>query len=102
MAHLDLRLPGDLLAVAIDGRDLAVDESSALRRLPIAAYNLGEQGLRVSLTVRSRDRITGVLADFSNGLPEIAGLTIRDRSSEFMPAPFDFRDPTVVRTGVEF
>ena len=78
MAHLDLQLPGDLLAVRVDGKDLAVDEAKGLRRLPIAAYNLGDQGIDVSLSIRSTDPITGTLADFSNGLPELGARQSRN------------------------
>ena len=51
--------------------------------------------------MRSAEPVTGTLTDYSNGLPAIEGLTVSPRPAEFMPAPFDFRDPTAVRTSVE-
>ena len=58
-------------------------------------------GLQVTIAVSSTERITGTLTDFSNGLPDLPGMSVTDRSAEYMPAPFDFRDPTVVRTLLE-
>ena len=58
-------------------------------------------GSRVTITVSSTERITGTLTDFSNGLPDLPGMSVTDRPEEYMPAPFDFRDPTVVRTLLE-
>jgi hypothetical protein len=42
------------------------------------------------------------LADFSNGLPHIDGMPVTERPAEYMPAPFDFRDPTVVTSSIRF
>lgn len=102
MVHLDLTLPGDLVAVSVDGRPLPVDEAAGLRRLPVAAYNPGEAGIDVSFEVRSPDPTSGVLADYSNGLPDLPGVTVAERPAQFQPAPFDFRDPTAVTTHVTF
>lgn len=101
MAHLDLDLPGGLIAAAVEDDPVAVDETAGLRRFPIAVYNAGTEGIDITISVRGRGPITGTLADYSNGLPDIPGLSTSPRPAEFMPAPFDFRDPTVVRTGVE-
>ena len=101
MVHADLTLPGDLVAVSVDGQALVVEKTPAVRRLPIAVYNPGPAGLQVTIAVSSTERITGTLTDFSNGLPDLPGMSVTDRSAEYMPAPFDFRDPTVVRTLVE-
>lgn len=99
-AHVDLQLPGDLVAATIGGEVVKVDSGSSQRRLPLAAYNLGDEGFELSVSVRSNAAITGTLTDFSNGLPEISGITVTDRPDEYMPAPFDFRDPTAVTTKV--
>jgi len=80
---------------------LKVDTDAALRDFPIAAYNPGAAGIEFTIAVRSTQPITGTLTDFTNGLPELAGMEISERPPEFMPAPFDFRDPTVVNTRVE-
>jgi hypothetical protein len=100
MVHADLTLPGDLVAAGVEGKPVKVDEAAALRRFPIAAYNPGAKGIEVTISVRSTATITGTLADFSNGLPNLPGTTISERPAEYMPAPFDFRDPTVVHTAV--
>jgi hypothetical protein len=42
-----------------------------------------------------------MLTDFSNGLPDLPGTTVTERPPEFMPAPFDFRDPTAVTRSIE-
>jgi membrane protease YdiL (CAAX protease family) len=100
MVHLDLSLPGDLVAARVEDDDLRVDQTQGLRRFPIAIYNPGDRGLDVTISIRSTEPVTGTLTDFSNGLPDVPGIDVRDRPPEFMPAPFDFRDPTVVRTSV--
>ncbi|MFI7493686.1 hypothetical protein ACH9D2_03045 [Kocuria sp. M4R2S49] len=99
-AHLDLDLPSDLIAADVEGQDLLVPESQALRELPITAYNLGEEGLRITVSTRGAGPITGTLTDYSNGLPPVPGMTIRPRPADHMPAPYDFRDPTSVQTSV--
>jgi hypothetical protein len=101
MVHLDLDLPGELVALTVDGRRVEVDPGSAQRRLPLAAYNPGPRGMEIALSLSSTEPITGTLTDYSNGLPDIAGTTVTERPAEFMPAPFDFRDPTAVTTKVE-
>ncbi len=100
-AHLDLNLPGDLVAATVGGQTVKVDEGSQQREFPMAAYNLGTNGIQVTLSVRSTDPITGTLTDFSNGLPDLSGMTVTERPPEFMPAPFDFRDPTAVTRSIE-
>jgi hypothetical protein len=102
VAHLDLRLSGDLVAATVGGQTIKVDETASQRRFPVAAYNLGAQGMEISLSVRGTGAITGTLADFSNGLPRIDGMPVTERPAEYMPAPFDFRDPTVVTRSIEF
>jgi len=100
MVHADLDLPGGLVAAVVDGDAVPVDEDAALRRFPIAVYNPGDEGVEVTLSVRGSGPITGTLTDFTNGLPAIPGMSIAGRPPQFMPAPFDFRDPTVVHTTV--
>lgn len=101
-AHVDLKLPGDLVAATVGGEVIAVDASASQRRLPLAVDNLGDDGIELSMWVDSTAAITGAITDFSNGLPEISGMTITDRSDAYMPAPFDFRDPTAVTTRTRF
>jgi hypothetical protein len=105
-AHLDMTLPGDLIAATIAGHtvDIATGPMNdnyvipaGTRRLPLMVHNLPAEGLEVTLAVQGTGPIGVALQDFSNGLPAVPGLTVTPRSPEFMPAPYDFRDPTVVR-----
>jgi len=100
-AHLDLDLPGELVAATVGGQAVKVDEGSQRREFPVAAYNLGTNGIQITLSVRSTDPITGTLTDFSNGLPDLSDMNVTERPPEFMPAPFDFRDPTAVTRSIE-
>lgn len=109
-AHLELRLPGDLIAATVGGRALAVAAGptndnyaipAATRRLPLMVHNLPPGGLEVTLAVQGAGPIGATVQDFSNGLPEVPGITVTPRPPEFMPAPYDFRDPTVVRAAFE-
>lgn len=101
VAHLDLELPGDLVGATVGGRTVEVDESAGIRDFPLAAYNVPARGLDITLSLRSADPITGRLTDYSNGLPAIDGMTVTERPADFMPAPYDFRDPTAVTRSVE-
>jgi len=101
-AHVDLKLPGDLGAATVGGEVIKVDASASQQRLPLAGYNLGGDGIELSVSVASTPAITGTLTDFSNGLPEISGMTVTDRPDAYMPALFDFRDPTAVTTTIRF
>ena len=95
--HVDMPLPGDLVSVTIDGTPLDVEALPAARRQRFALmfYNLPKDGIDVSLSVRGTGPLVGQLIDYSNGLPDMTGL--RPRPPEFLPAAYDFRDPTVVR-----
>lgn len=55
----------------------------------------------MTITVRGTEPITGTLTDFSNCLPDLPGRSVTERPAGFMSAPFDFRDPTVVRARVQ-
>jgi hypothetical protein len=100
MVHLDLSLPGDLVAARVEDDDIRVDQTRRLRRFPIAVYNPGDRGVEVTVSLRSTEPVTGTITDFSSGLPGVPGIDVTTRPPEFMPAPFDFRDPTAVRASV--
>jgi hypothetical protein len=102
MVHVDLALPGELVAVTVEDRALPVDEGAGLRRLPLALYNPGAAGIEVIVSVRSGEPIDAVLSDFTDGLPDIASMEVTERPPDAMPAPFDFRDPTVVTRYLQF
>ena len=101
MAHLQLDLPGTLIAASVDGTPLEVDPDTELTEFPIAAYNPGAEGIEISITVNSSEPIRGTLTDFTNGLPNLDDITYTARPDDIVPAPYDFRDPTVVRTTID-
>lgn len=100
MAHLQLDLPGTLIAASVDGTPLEVDPDIELTEFPIAAYNPGSQGIEISITVNSGEPIRGTLTDFTNGLPDL-DTAYTARPDDIIAAPYDFRDPTVVRTTID-
>jgi Peptidase family M28 len=101
-AHLDLRLPGDLTKATVNGRPVNIPDIPANRRqrFTLLYFGLPAEGSEVSLTIRGTGPITGTLVDYSNDLPNLPGVTVRPRPAEYIPAPFDFRDPTAVTRNV--
>jgi hypothetical protein len=97
-AHLEANLPGEWVEASVDGEKLAVSEIPAGRRgnFALTFYDLPEDGIEITLSIRSTGPIDATLTDYSNGLPEVPGIKIEPRPPEFMPAPYDFRDPTAV------
>jgi hypothetical protein len=109
-AHADLTLPGDLVAATVAGREVTIATGptndnyavpAGARRLPLMVHNLPAEGIEVVLAVQGTGPIAVTLQDFSNGLPEVPGMAVTPRPPQYMPAPYDFRDPTVVRTAFE-
>jgi hypothetical protein len=109
-AHVDMRLPGELIAATVGGQAVRVADGptndnyvipAGARRLPVMVYNLPADGLDITLAVQGSGPIAVSLQDFANGLPDVPGMAITPRPPAFMPAPYDFRDPTVVRTAFE-
>jgi hypothetical protein len=103
-AHLEMRnLPAEWTQANVDGEEIAVSQIPAEQRSNFAMtfYNLPEEGIEITLTLRSNGSIDATLTDYSNGLPDIPGMEIEQRPPEFMPAPYDFRDPTAVHRSFE-
>ena len=71
------------------------------RSFALTFYNLPDEGVEITLSVQSTESIDATLTDYSNELPEIFGTEIEPRPLEFMPAPYDFRDPTTVSKAFE-
>jgi hypothetical protein len=101
-AHLDLRLPGDLKAATVNGKQVNVADMPAVGRdrFTLLYFGLPPRGVAVTLTVKASGPLTGTVTDYSNGLPTIPGFTVNGRPAKYIPAPFDFRDPTAVTTHV--
>jgi hypothetical protein len=102
-AHLDLALPGELTRATVSGKPVNVPDIPINRRqrFTLLYFGLPRGGVEVDLSLRGDGAITGTLVDYSNGLPAIPGLTVTPRPAGFVPAPFDFRDPTMVHRRVE-
>jgi hypothetical protein len=103
-AHLEADLPAEWTQASVDGQKLDVSQIPAERRkdnFTLTFYNLPEEGIEITLSVRSTGPIEATLTDYSNGLPDPPGMRIEPRPPEFMPAPYDFRDPTAVRKSFE-
>ena len=100
--HLDLRLPGELTEATVNGRPVTVADipTNRRQRFTLLYFGLPPQGAEVRLTIRGTGPITGTLVDYSNDLPKLPGMTVRPRPAEYVPAPFDFRDPTAVTRSV--
>ena len=102
-AHLDLALPGELTGATVNGNPVNVADIPTHRRqrFTLLYFGLPRGGVEVDLTLRGDGAITGTLADYSNGLPSLPGMTVTPRPAGFVPAPFDFRDPTAVHRSVQ-
>lgn len=102
-AHLEMDLPGEWIQASVDGEKIDGSKISAERRgdFALTFYNLPEDGIEITLSVRSSEPIGATLTDYSNGLPDVPGMEVEPRPPEFMPAPYDFRDPTAVNRTFE-
>jgi hypothetical protein len=101
--HLDLALPGELTGAIVNGKPVNVADIPMHRRqrFTLLYFDLPRGGVEVDLSLRGDGAVTGTLIDYSNGLPSLPGMTVTPRSASFVPAPFDFRDPTAVHRKVE-
>jgi hypothetical protein len=99
MMAVDVAVPGEVVALAIDGRpaDLAQLDWARDGEFPIIYQNVPDTGWELTLTVRSTEPVTLVVEETANGLPEIPGLTIAPRPADMMPAPWHAVDPTIVK-----
>jgi hypothetical protein len=102
-AHLDLALPGELTAATVNGKAVNVADIPINRRqrFTLLYFGLPRGGVEVDLTLRGSGALSGTLADYSNELPAAPGMTVTPRPAGFIPAPFDFRDPTTVHRRIE-
>jgi hypothetical protein len=103
-AHLQMtNMPAEWVRASVDGENVDVSDIPAQSRRSFAMmfYNLPESGIEIKLAVRSTEPIDATLTDYSNGLPDVPGMEVEPRPPEFMPAPYDFRDPTAVNKTFE-
>jgi hypothetical protein len=102
-AHLDLALPGELTGAIVNGKPVNVTDIPTHRRqrFTLLYFGLPRGGVELDLTLRGDGAITGTLVDYSNGLPSLPGMTVTPRPAGFVPAPFDFRDPTAVHRRIQ-
>jgi hypothetical protein len=98
-----LTLPGELTAATVNGKPVNVADIPINRRqrFTLLYFGLPRGGVDVDLTLRGSGAMTGTLTDYSNGLPSLPGMAVTPRPASFIPAPFDFRDPTTVHRRVQ-
>lgn len=91
---LDFTAPGEIVTASVCGKP--VNQPTPERnRLRVISYAT-EDGVEVVLSIRSAGPVKVVVTDFSNGHPDMPGVTLPRRPPDTMPAPFDFADPTQV------
>ncbi|HEX5165551.1 MAG TPA: M28 family peptidase, partial [Thermomicrobiales bacterium] len=98
---VDVAAPGEVVAVAVDGRQLDINGVDWARdgEFPIIYRNVPDGGWQLSLTVRSIDPITVTIEETTDGLPDVPGMTIEPRPAWTMAAAGYAYDPTtVIRT----
>lgn len=97
-AMVEVEARGQIVAATLDGQpfDLSWFSQSERKRLQFSYYSLPERGFELTLQVASASPIKITVQDLSNGLPSIPGMTIKPRPADLMPAPRDWRDPTIV------
>jgi hypothetical protein len=102
-AHLETDLPAEWSQASVDGEEIAASKipPEQRRNFALTFYNLPEDGIEITLSVRSTEPIYATLTDYSNGLPDVPGVEVEPRPPGFMPAPYDFRDPTAVHKSFE-
>lgn len=108
VAQLNMELPGTLLTATVGGQPIEIATSptnhlyaipaSERLRFPLLIHALPVEGVEIELEYFGSGPIPVALTDYSNGLPEVFASTITPRPLEYMPAPYDFSDPTVVHT----
>jgi hypothetical protein len=100
-AHLETDLPASWTQARVDGENIDVSKilMQSRRSFALTFYNLPEEGVEISLRSTGLSKV--VLTDYSNGLPDVPGMEIKARPPEYMPASYDFRDPTAVNKSLE-
>jgi hypothetical protein len=97
----DIDAPGEVVAVAIDGRplDLTGLEWARDGEFPVIYRNAPAAGWSLTLTVRSTEPVVVTIEETKDGLPDVAGVTVEPRPADTMAAPGYAYDPTtVIRT----
>jgi hypothetical protein len=100
--YVDVQAPGSVVAADIEGKplDLSAWPAQQRARFRLVYHGLRSEGVDLGLTLAEAGPVSVSLEDRSNGLPDVAGLTITPRPPDTMPAPFEMSDPTIVRRSV--
>jgi hypothetical protein len=105
-AIVKVEAQGEIVAATLDGQpfDLRAFSQSARHQLQFSYYGLPDRGFELTLSVRSAAPVKITVQDLTSGLPTIAGMTIRPRPADLMPAPQGFgpSDPTIVLKSFTF
>jgi hypothetical protein len=100
--QLDLRLPDELTEATVNGRPVNVADIPTNRRQRFTLLYFGlPTGCRGEADHPRHRTHQRTLVDYSNDLPKLPGMTVRPRPAGYVPAPFDFRDPTAVTRSVD-
>jgi hypothetical protein len=97
-AYVQVEAQGEIVAATLDGKpfDLSGFSQSARQQLKFKYSAPPDKGFELTLSIRSAAPVKITVQDISNGLPTIAGMTIKPRPAYLMPAPGDWQDPTIV------
>ncbi|RUT04367.1 hypothetical protein DSM106972_045950 [Dulcicalothrix desertica PCC 7102] len=97
-AIVDVSAPGDIIAVTVNGKSVAWNQvpNNLRRNLRFIYFAIPNDGVELTLSIKSKKAINIKVTDYSYGLPQIPGMSIKPRSADMIPAPFDFADPTIV------
>ncbi len=100
----DIDAPGEVVAVAVDGRPLDLSGLDWARdgEFPIIYRNVPTAGWELTLTIRSTEPVVVTIEETKDGLPDVPGFTIEPRPADTMAAPSYAYDPTTVIRSFSF
>jgi hypothetical protein len=100
----ELDVPGELVALSVDGRpiDLSTLDWARDGAFPVVYRNAPAAGWELTLAVRAIGPVVVQVEETKDGLPAIPGTTIQPRPADMMPAPAFARDPTIVTKTFSF
>ncbi|MGE0227504.1 MAG: M28 family peptidase [Dehalococcoidia bacterium] len=95
--NVRLFIDAPVIAVSTDGTDVNVGELDLASGLWMTYLALPMEGVEIALRVDSPEPFEIEVHDWSQGLPDFRGLTIRPRPDGMMPSAHDLADTTMVR-----
>jgi hypothetical protein len=100
----DIDAPGEVVALAVDGRRLDLRGLDWLGdgEFPVIYRNAPPAGWQLTLAVRSSEPVVIDIEEVKDGLPDVPGITREPRPAEMMAAPGYAADPTTVIRSFRF